>query len=56
MTTLEEEMKPHLSEEEFNYVMTIDNKPNAIMSLQSKHLRRLIDEKKFWDFTYLNIK
>lgn len=55
-TTLEEEMRPYLSEEEFAYVMSKDNKPNAIISLQSQHLRKLTDEKKLWDFSLLNLQ
>lgn len=55
-TTLEEEMKPYLSAEEFAYVMSKDNKPNAIINLQSKHLRQLTDEKKFWDFSLLKFQ
>jgi ion channel-forming bestrophin family protein len=55
-TTLEEELKPHLSAQEFDYVMSKDNKPNAVISLQSNHLRKLTDEKKLWDFTYLNLQ
>lgn len=54
--SLEEQMSPYLSEEEFSYVMKKDNKPNAIMSLQSKHLRKLTDEKKLWDFSFLNLQ
>ncbi|MBD78950.1 MAG: hypothetical protein CL840_08535 [Crocinitomicaceae bacterium] len=53
---LENELKPHLSKEEFDYVMSKDNKPNAIISLQSKHLRKLTDEKKLWDFSLLNLQ
>ena len=55
-TSLEEEMKPYLSKEEYDYVMSKDNKPNAIISLQSKHLRELTNEKKLWDFTLLNLQ
>ncbi len=55
-TALEEELAPYLSPEEFQLVMTKDNKPNAIISLQSKHLRKLTDEKKIWDFTLLNLQ
>lgn len=55
-TPLEEEMKPYLSNEEYEYVMTKDNKPNAIISLQSTHLRKITDNKKFWDFTLLNLQ
>jgi putative membrane protein len=56
LTPLEAELAPYLSDEEFEYVMSKDNKPNAIMSLQSKHLRRLADEKKIWDFSLLNLQ
>ena len=56
MTTLEDELKPYLSEEEFTYVMSKDNKPNALIALQSKHLRALTDEKKLWDFSLLNLQ
>jgi putative membrane protein len=55
-TSLEEEMEPYLSKSEFDYVMTKDNKPNAIISLQSKHLRELTNEKKLWDFSLLNLQ
>ena len=56
LTTLEEELKPLLSEEEFEYVMSKDNKPNAIINLQSKNLRELTDQKKLWDFSLLNLQ
>ena len=55
-TTLEEEIKLYLSAQEFEYVMSMDNKPNALISLQSKHLRQVTDEKKLWDFTLLNLQ
>ena len=55
-TSLEEEMEPYLSKEEYEHVMSTDNKPNAIISLQSRHLRKLTDEKKLWDFTLLNLQ
>lgn len=55
-TSLEEELEPFLSKEEFDYVMSKDNKPNAVISLQSKHLRRLTNEKKLWDFSLLNLQ
>lgn len=56
ISPLETELKPYLSNEEFSYVMSKDNKPNAIINLQSKHLRLLTDEKKIWDFTLLNFQ
>lgn len=55
-TTLAEELKPFLSAEEFEYVMKKDNKPNALISLQSKHLRKLTDEDKLWDFSLLELQ
>ncbi len=55
-TPLEDELKPYLSQEEYDYVMTQGNKPNAIISLQSKHLRQLTDEKKLWDFSLLRLQ
>jgi putative membrane protein len=55
-TDLATELKPHLSAAELNMVMSQDNKPNAIISLQSAHLRRLTDEKKIWDFSLLNLQ
>lgn len=53
---LKEELKPYLSEDELNHVMKQDNKPNALISLQSEHLRRLTNEKKLWDFSLLNLQ
>jgi len=55
-SSLEDELKPYLSKEEFDHVMSIDNKTNAIISLQSKHLRKLTNEKKLWDFSLLNLQ
>ena len=55
-TSLEEEIRPYLSKDEYEHVMSKDNKPNAIISLQSKHFRALTNEKKIWDFTLLNLQ
>lgn len=53
---LEDELRPLLSEKEFAEVMSKDNKPNAVISLQSKHLRELTNQKKLWDFSLLNLQ
>ncbi len=53
---LEDELRPLLSEEEYNYVMAMDNKPNALISLQSKHLRQLTDQKKIWEFSLIRMQ
>lgn len=55
-TSIEEELEPLLSPEEFKYVMSMANKPNALISLQSEHLRRLTNEKKLWEFSLLNLQ
>ena len=55
-TSLEEELKPHLSQEDLDYVLASDNKPNALISLQSRHLRDLTNQKKLWDFSLLNLQ
>ncbi len=54
--SLEDAIKPHLSDKEYEYVMSKDNKPNAVMSLQSQHLRKITNDKKLWDFTLLNLQ
>lgn len=53
---LEDELKPYLSDSELQYVMSKDNKPNALINLQSKHLRALTNEKKLWDFSLLELQ
>lgn len=53
---LEQELEKVLSKEELEYVMSQPHKPNAIISLQSKHLRKLTDEEKLWDFSLLNLQ
>jgi putative membrane protein len=55
-TPLEEALAPYLSKEEFEKVMAKDNKTNAIIGLQSNHLRTLTDEKKLWEFSLLNLQ
>lgn len=55
-TTLEEELEAYLSKEEFDYVMSKGNKPNAIISLQSKHFRELRDQDKLWEFSVLELQ
>jgi ion channel-forming bestrophin family protein len=53
---IEDELKPYLSEKEFEYVMKHANKPNAVISLQSQHLRKMADQGKVWDFSLLEMQ
>ncbi len=55
-TPLEDELLPLLSTAEYNLVLSQENKPNALISLQSKHFRELSDESKFWDFSLLRLQ
>ena len=55
-SVLIDELKSYLSEEELSYVMKQDNKPNALISLQSSHFRRLTNEKKLWNFSLLRLQ
>lgn len=54
--SLEDELRRYLSDDEFAYVMSCENKANAIINLQSQHLRRLTNEHKLWDFSLLNLQ
>lgn len=55
-TELEDELKPYLSQDELTYVMSKGNKPNAIISLQSKHFRKLHDAGVLWNFSFLEFE
>jgi len=53
---IEEEFKKVLSAEEVAYVMSKKNKANAVLSLQSKHLKRLKESGHIWEFSFLELE
>lgn len=53
---IEESLKEYLSEEELSYVMTKKNKANAVLSLQSKHIRLLKEKGHIWEFSFLELE
>ncbi|NQZ19535.1 MAG: hypothetical protein HRT44_09815 [Bdellovibrionales bacterium] len=53
---MEASLKPLLSEEEYQKVMGSPNKASAVLALQSKHLSALKNDKKVWEFSYLQIE
>lgn len=53
---IEDELKPLLSESEYQRVMSAKHKPNEIISLQSAHFKSLTDENKIWNFTLLKLQ
>ena len=53
-STVEEDLKPYLSEKDLEYVMSKNNKQTAVLYLQSHHLRKLKDMEPFGDFHFCN--
>ena len=54
--TIEDSLRPLLSEEEFNKVMASPNKQGAILFLQSAHLKQLKANEKIWGFSFLQVE
>lgn len=55
-TTVEEDLKPYLSEKDLAYVMSKNNKQTAVLYLQSHHLRRLKENGSIWGFAFLQLE
>ncbi len=55
-TTLENDLKPYISDEDFNYVMSKNNKQTALLYLQSHHLRKLKEKGIIWEFSFLELE
>ncbi len=55
-STLEDDLKPLLSGEEHQYVLSKTNKAAAILSLQSKQLRSLKERGMIWEFSFLELE
>jgi putative membrane protein len=53
---LEDDIKPILSQEEYQYVLQKTNKAAALLSLQSKHLRDLKEKGYVWEFSFLELE
>jgi len=56
VTTLEESLKPYLSEEELTHVMSKGNHQTAVLYLQSHHLKRLKEKGLIWEFSFLQLE
>ncbi len=54
--TLEDELKPLLSENDYGYVMTKQNKASHLLSMQSKHLKTLKDDGLIEDFRHMEME
>lgn len=55
-STLEEDLKNYLSDEEYKEVLGTTNKPAAVLRLQSSHLRRLKERGLIWEFSFLQLE
>ena len=55
-STLEADLKPYISESDFEYVMSKSNKQTALLYLQSHHLRKLKEKGIIWEFSFLELE
>jgi putative membrane protein len=55
-TKLADALRPYLAEEEYDIVMSKSNKATQIISLQSEHLRKLLDEGFIEDFRHMDLE
>lgn len=55
-STVEEDLKPYLSEKDMKYVLSKNNKQTALLYLQSHHLRRLKESGTVWEFSFLQLE
>lgn len=54
--TLEESLKPLLSDDEYKKVMSAPNKQGAVLALQSAHIRKIKDAGNLWEFSFLELE
>lgn len=55
-SNLEEDLKPYISESDFEYVMSKNNKQTALLYLQSHHLKKLKKQGMIWEFSFLELE
>lgn len=55
-TSVEDDLKPYLSAEEMEYVLSKANKQTAVLYLQSHHLRQLKERGLLWEFSFLQLE
>ena len=56
VTALDEDLKPYLSENDLDYVLSKKNKQTAVLYLQSHHLRSLKEDGLIWEFSFLQLQ
>lgn len=56
VSTLDDNLKCYLSDEERHYVMSKSNKQTALLYLQSAHIRKLKEIGLIWEFSFLELE
>jgi putative membrane protein len=55
-STLEKDMKSYISDSDFEYAMSKNNKQTALLYLQSHHIKKLKDKGIIWEFSFLELE
>lgn len=55
-STLEKDLKPYVSDKDFAYAMSKNNKQTALLYLQSHHLKELKKQGILWEFSFLELE
>jgi putative membrane protein len=55
-SSVDADIKPYISESDFEYVMSKNNKQTALLYLQSHHLRKLKERGMIWEFSFLELE
>ena len=55
-SSLDKDIKPYISESDFKYIMSKNNKQTAVLYLQSKHLKFLKEKGIIWEFSFLELE
>lgn len=55
-STLEEDLKPYISQSDFDDVMSKNNKQTALLYQQSHHLKKLKEQGIIWEFSFLELE
>ena len=55
-SSLEENLKPYLSQSDLDYIQGKNNKQTALLYLQSHHLRALKEQGLLWEFSFLELE
>ncbi|MFY0598121.1 MAG: hypothetical protein JXR03_00520 [Cyclobacteriaceae bacterium] len=55
-SNLDDDLKPYLSKEDADSILSKDNKQTALLYQQSHHLRRLKESGMIWEFSFLELE